>query len=108
MATRTPSFLGKGKTMTHPIEFRWLALAEIDGPEYGLRQGIVITEGTRLSAKVKPYVAESPDGPIEMVDLYLDDSSVVRAVRRAAFQFLDGSKCDEPACRGSCSIIAEE
>ena len=94
--------------MIHPIEFRWLVLAEIDGPEYGLMQSVVINEGTRLSAKIKPYVAESPDGPIEVADLYLDDNSVVRAVRFAAFQFLDRSKCDEAACLGSRSNVAEE
>jgi hypothetical protein len=79
--------------MIHTIEFRWLVLAEINGPEYGLMQGIVINEGTRLSARIKAYVADSPDGPIEMADLYLEDGSVVRAVRFAAFAFLDESKC---------------
>src|SRR5439155_23731759 len=81
----------KGKPMLHRIEFRWLVLAEIDRPEYALLQRIVIKEGTRLSAKIKPYVAESPDGPIEVADLYLEDGSVARAVRFAAFRFLDGS-----------------
>jgi len=94
--------------MIHPIEFRWLVIAEIDGPEYGLMQSVVINEGTRLSAKINPYVAESPGGPIEMADLYLEDGSVIRAVRFAAFQFLDGSKCDEAACLGSRSNVAEE
>ena len=61
--------------MIHPIEFRWLVLAEIVGAEYGLRQDIIIKEGTRLSAKIKPYVTESPDGPIEVADLYLEDRS---------------------------------
>ena len=78
--------------MLHRIEFRWLVLAEIDRPEYALMQRIVIKEGTQFSAKIKPYVAESPDGPIEVADLYLDDGSVLRAVRFAAFRFLDGSQ----------------
>ena len=78
--------------MLHRIEFRWLVLAEIDRPEYALLQRIVIKEGTRLSAKIKPYMAESPDGPIEVADLYLEDGSVARAVRFAAFRFLEGSK----------------
>jgi hypothetical protein len=94
--------------MIQPIEFRWLVVAEIDGSEYGLMQSVVIKVGTRLSAKVEPYVVASPDGPIEVADLYLEDGSVVRAVRFAAFHFLDGSKCDEAACRESCSNIAEE
>jgi hypothetical protein len=78
--------------MIHPIEFRWLVLAEIDRPEYALMQRVVIAEGTRLLADIKPYVAESPDGPIEVADLHLEDGSVAQAVRFAAFRFLDGSK----------------
>jgi hypothetical protein len=78
--------------MIHPIEFRWLVLAEVERPEYALMQRVVIKEGTRLSADIKPYIAESPDGPIEVADLYLENGSVARAVRFAAFRFLDGSK----------------
>ena len=78
--------------MMHRIEFRWLVLADVDRPEYAYPQGVVIKEGTRLLAKIKPHVAESADGPIEVADLHLEDGSVARAVRYAAFRFLDGSK----------------
>jgi hypothetical protein len=78
--------------MTHQIEFRWVVLAEIDRPEYAYPQRVVIKEGTRLSAAVKPYVSESPDGPVEVADLTLEDGSVARGVRFAAFQFLDRPK----------------
>ena len=78
--------------MLHRIEFRWLVLAEVDRPEYAYPQRVVIKEGTQLPAKIKPYVVESPDGPIEVADLYLEDGSLARAVRFAAFRFLDGSK----------------
>lgn len=78
--------------MLHAIEFRWLVLADVDRPEYAYPQRVVIKEGTRLSAHIKPYVAESPDGPVEVADLHLDDGSVARAVRFAAFQFLDGAR----------------
>jgi hypothetical protein len=78
--------------MMHQIEFRWLVLAEIDRPEFVYPQRVVIKEGTRLLAKIKPYVVEPPDGPVEVADLHLEDGSVARAVRFAAFWFLDGSK----------------
>jgi hypothetical protein len=78
--------------MVHAIEFRWVVLAEVDRPEYAYQQRVVIKEGTRLHAQIKPYVAESPDGPVEVADLYMDDGSVARAVRFAAFRFLDGVK----------------
>lgn len=76
--------------MAHAIEFCWIVLAELDRPEYAYPQRVVIKEGTRLQAHIKPYVAESPDGPIEVADLHLVDGSVARAVRFAAFRFLDG------------------
>ena len=78
--------------MFHAIEFRWVVLADVDRPEYAYQQRVVIKEGTRLHAHIKPYVAESPDGPVEVADLYLDDGSVARAVRFVAFRFLDGAR----------------
>jgi hypothetical protein len=77
--------------MTHRVEFRWLVLAEVDRPEYAYPQRVVIKEGTRLLAGIEPYVTESPDGPVEVADLQLEDGSVARAVRFAAFRFLDGT-----------------
>ena len=79
-------------TMFHEIEFRWVVLAEVDRPGYALLERAVITEGTRLHANIRPYVAESPDGPIEVADLFFEDGSIARAVRFAAFRFLDESK----------------
>ena len=81
--------------MVHAIEFRWVVLADVDRPEYAYPQRVVIKEGTRLSARIRPYVAESPEGPVEVADLHLADGSVARAVRFAAFQFLDGATSRE-------------
>ena len=78
--------------MVHAIEFRWVVLAQVDRPEYSDQQQAVIRKGTRLHAHIKPYVVESLDGPVEVADLHLDDGSVARAVRFAAFQFLDGAQ----------------
>lgn len=78
--------------MVHAIEFRWVILAQVHRPDYSDQQQVVIKKGTRLYAHIKPYVVESPDGPVEVADLYLDDDSVARAVRFAAFQFLDSAK----------------
>jgi hypothetical protein len=76
--------------MFHQVEFRSVVLADVDRQEYAYPQRVVIKEGTRLTAKIKPYVAESADGPIEVADLHFADGSVARAVRFAAFRFLDG------------------
>jgi len=78
--------------MLHAIEFRWVVLAEVDRPDYAYLERVVIKEGTRLHAEIKPYVAESDDGPIEVADLHMQDGSIARAVRFAAFRFLDKSK----------------
>ena len=82
--------------MVHAIEFRWVVLAEVDRPEYAYPQRVVIKERTRLHAHIKPYVVESPDGPVEVADLHLDDGSVARAVRFAAFRFLESAKSRQP------------
>ena len=78
--------------MIHAIEFRSELLAEVDRPEYAFVAQVVIQKGTSLHADVRPYVAESDDGPLEVADLYLEDGSIVRAVRFAAFRFLDRAK----------------
>ena len=75
--------------MLHTIEFRWVVLAEVDRANYAFPQKVVIKEGTRLQAEIKPYVAESDDGPVEVADLSMEDGSIARAVRYAAFRFLD-------------------
>ena len=64
--------------MVHVIEFRWVILAQVDRPDYSDQQQVVIKKGTRLHTHIKPYVIESPDGPVEVADLYLDDGSVAR------------------------------
>jgi len=77
--------------MFHEIEFRWVVLAEVERPGQALLEKVVIQEGTRLHANLRPYLAESPDGPIEVADLFFEDGSTARAVRFAAFRFLDES-----------------
>lgn len=77
--------------MLHAIEFRWLVLADVERPEYAYPQRVVLKEGTRLLARLQPYVAESPDGPVEVADLQFADGGTARAVRFAAFRFLDAA-----------------
>ena len=78
--------------MIHPIEFQRQVFAEVDLPEHTYTQRVIIKEGTRLSAGIKPYVTESSDGPIEVADLLLEDGSIARAVRYSAFRFIEGPK----------------
>lgn len=75
--------------MYHSIEFHLKAVAAVEAAGTGRMEQVVIRPGTRLRARVKPYVVESDLGPVEAADLYLEDDSVARGVRFAAFSFLD-------------------
>jgi hypothetical protein len=55
----------------------------------GAQCRLVLQNGTRVRAQVKPYVVESKHGPIELADLFLENGSAARAVRFASFRFLD-------------------
>ena len=76
--------------MYHTIEFRLRGLAQLESPGKQQLERLVIKQGTRLSAEIKPYVVETTRGPVEVADLFLDDGSVARAVRYATFKFVDG------------------
>ena len=78
--------------MFHQIEFCRMTFADVERPEYVFMQRLVIKEGERLAARLKPYVQESAAGPVEVADLCLDDGSILKAVHYAAFRFLDGAK----------------
>jgi hypothetical protein len=75
--------------MYHNIEFRLRGLAELEVPGKGQLERLVIKQGTRLSAEIKPYVVETTRGPVEVADLFLEDGSVARSVRFATFRFVD-------------------
>jgi hypothetical protein len=75
--------------MYHNIEFRLKGLAELEPPGKSQIERLVIKQGTRLSAEIKPYVVETIRGPVEVADLFLEDGSIARAVRFATFRFVD-------------------
>ena len=75
--------------MYHNIEFRLDGSVELEVPGATRLQQLVLQNGTRVRAQVKPYVVEGKRGPIEVADLFLEDGSTARAVRFASFRFLD-------------------
>ena len=75
--------------MYHNIEFRLKGIAEFETPGRQHLEQLVIRPGTRLHARINPYVIESQFGPVEVADLLLQDGSVARSVRFAAFSFVD-------------------
>jgi len=80
--------------MYHTIEFRLKGLAELETPGKSQIERLVIKQGTRLNAEIKPYVVETKRGPIEVSDLFLEEGSIARAVRFATFRFVDKSDSD--------------
>jgi hypothetical protein len=75
--------------MFHALEFDADFTADLEkSPKNPLEQ-ICIRKGTRKRAQVKPYVAESHRGPIEVADLFFEDGSATRSVPFAWFHFLD-------------------
>jgi hypothetical protein len=75
--------------MYHKIEFRLRAVAAVESAGKARIEQVIIKPGTRLHARVKPYVVESKLGPVEAADLLLEDGSLARGVRFASFRFLD-------------------
>ena len=75
--------------MNHRIEFRLPRVFNVEVPGKARMVRIIIKKGLRLRVHLKPYVLESDEGPLEVADLFLRDGSIARAVRFAAFQFLD-------------------
>ena len=75
--------------MFHRIEFRLRGVAELETPGRSNLEQLVIKQGTRLNAEIRPYVVETKRGPVEVADLVLEDGSIARAVRYATFSFVD-------------------
>jgi hypothetical protein len=75
--------------MLHTIEFRVSGLVQLEMPGKVMPVQVLMERGTRVRARIKPYVIESDKGPIEVADLLSDDGSAARAVRFAHFRFID-------------------
>jgi len=75
--------------MYHRIEFRLRVVAAVESAGKSRMEQVVIKPGTRLQARIRPYVVESKLGPVEAADLLLEDGSLAHGVRFASFRFLD-------------------
>jgi len=75
--------------MYHTIVFRAHGLVELEMPGKARLVQVLMKVGVRVRAKIKPYVVESAQGPVEVADLFSEDGSVARAVRFAFFRFVD-------------------
>jgi hypothetical protein len=75
--------------MYHSIEFVAEFTLDLEiSPKHPLER-LLIQKGTRLRAQVKPHVAETATGPVEVADLFFEDGTVTRRVRFAWFSFVE-------------------
>ncbi len=71
--------------MYHTIEFA--EDLEIS-PKHWLGR-MLIRRATRPQPQIKPYVAETEDGPVEVADLFFADGTSTRMVPFEYFSFVD-------------------
>jgi hypothetical protein len=75
--------------MLHHLLFR--ADCRLDLQAHGRQrlERVRVRAGEVIEAKVRPYIHETEDGPVEMADLHLGDEAVLLGVPMARFQFVD-------------------
>jgi len=77
--------------MYHTIEFAEAFWIDVEiSPKHRLER-LRVHKGTRVKARVQPYVVESVDGPVEVSDLFFEDGSATRQLPCVLFSFVD---CD--------------
>jgi hypothetical protein len=74
--------------MYHTIEFAVDFLADLEpSPKHRLER-LLLRKRTRLQARIRPYVVEGEDGPVEVADLFFEDGTATRTVPFACFSFV--------------------
>jgi hypothetical protein len=75
--------------MYHTVEFHGDLTVDLEiSPKQPLER-LRIAKGTRLRAQLKPYVVETPSGPVEVADLFFADRTATRMVPFGLFSFMD-------------------
>jgi hypothetical protein len=73
----------------HTIEFAAEFLADFAiSPKQRLER-LLIRQGTRLQAQVRPYVVKGEGGPVEVADLFFEDGTAIQMVPFAWFSFVE-------------------
>jgi hypothetical protein len=50
---------------------------------------VVLHKGSQVRAEFRPYVVETPYGPVEVADLFFEDGTATRTVPFGCFSFVD-------------------
>jgi hypothetical protein len=76
--------------MYHIIQFRADVDVEVSAGERLER--VRVRKGSRFFARITAYVAEGPEGPVEMANLVWQDGAETRDLPFATFRFVDEVK----------------
>jgi hypothetical protein len=74
--------------MYHTIEFQVEFTADFEFSPKERLERLLVSKGTRARTQLRPYVAETKEGPVEMADLYFDDGTTTRGVPFSYFRFV--------------------
>ncbi len=74
--------------MNHRLLFRGDYELDLQVPGKARLEKVKVRAGEVIAAKVRPYIAETPDGPVEIADLQLAGGTLL-AVRMECFAFTD-------------------
>ncbi len=75
--------------MYHKIRFNDDLTVDLEvSPKQPLER-LRLRKGQQVRAQLKPYVLETPDGPVEVADLYLADGTTTRSVPFEHFSLVD-------------------
>jgi hypothetical protein len=75
--------------MYHTIEFTAEFSGDLEISRKQPLERIRLRSGTRVRVQIRPRVLETPDGPLEVADLFFEDGTATRGVPFASFAFLD-------------------
>jgi hypothetical protein len=75
--------------MHHLIAFPVQVTADLEVPGQARLARALIRPGMRLAAQVRPYVVETPEGPVEVADLFFEDGTTAHGIPFASFRFVD-------------------
>jgi hypothetical protein len=75
--------------MYHTLEMVVDYAADLEMSPRQPLERVLIQQGARFRAQIKPHVVETDDCPVEVADLFFEDGSATRNVPYAYFAFAD-------------------
>jgi hypothetical protein len=77
--------------MYHTLEFTADVTLDLEvSPKHPLER-LLIQKGMRLRAQMRPHVAATGGGPVELADLFFPDGTATRNVPFACFRFVEST-----------------